>query len=134
MFDKLKESANKNIHSLSEKSQEVSINLKEKGDGLTLAVKQKAVDTKDSIKDFSTLSKVKEFTSAAVKTVEEIDAELIACNSQYEINNFRVSGTAGVTAGMTLDIHFVKNQGAKELSQNASRFLIVKNPKICYLK
>ncbi|MBH0027554.1 hypothetical protein I6F53_11215 [Pseudoalteromonas sp. SWN29] len=128
MLNKIKESATRNMSSISDKTKDVSVNLKDTSDGFTAAVKQKAADTKENLKDFSALSKVKDFTTASVKTVEDIDAELIASNSQYEINNFRVSATAGVTAGMTLDIHFVKNQGAKELSQNASRFLIVKNP------
>ena len=128
MFNKIKDSAAKNLSEIGEKSQNISVNLKETSEGMGATIKQAAVDTKDSIKDFSALSKVKSFTAASVKMVEEIDEELMTTNSQYEINNFRVSATAGISAGMTLDIHFVKNQGAKEVAQNASRFLIVKNP------
>ncbi|MBQ4836901.1 MULTISPECIES: hypothetical protein [Pseudoalteromonas] len=127
MFNKLKETATKNFTD-EEGNSQVGVNIKEKGEELTASIKQKATDAKDNLKDISVMNKVKDFTKASVKTVEDIDNDLLASNSQYEINNFRVSATAGVTAGMTLDIHFVKNQGAKEIAQKASRFLIVVNP------
>ncbi|AZZ97511.1 hypothetical protein [Pseudoalteromonas sp. R3] len=129
MFNKIKDTATKNFANTGEESNEApKVSLKEKGDVLSATIKQKANDARGSLKEISVMAKVKEFTKASVKTVEDIDAELLVSNSQYEINNFRVSATAGVTAGMTLDIHFVKNQGAKEIAQQASRFLIVHNP------
>jgi len=128
MFDKIKDSATKNMASLGDKAIETSVHIKEQGDGVNATIKQKTNSLKEGVKDISVMAKVKEFTRSAVKTVEDLDNELLTTNSSYEINNFRVSATAGVTAGMTLDIHFVKNQGAKEIAQKASKFLVVINP------
>jgi len=97
-----------------QKSTELGEDLKEKG---------------KSVKDFSLTDKVKSFSIKAVETVEELDLELARTNSSYEINDFRVSSTAGMAAGMTLDIHFVKNQGAKDVSSKRSQFLMVENEK-----
>ena len=54
----------------------------------------------EKVKDLNVFDKFKSFTTASVKMVEEIDAHLVHNRSIYEINNFRVSSTAGVTAGM----------------------------------
>jgi len=129
MFDKIKDAANKNYSSLEDKASNLKVEMSEKNDELSASISEKITTTKKSFNDLSVLAKIKEFTSSSVHTVEEIDKELLEANSQYEINNFRVSATAGVTAGMTLDIHFVKTQTAKEVAKEMSKFLVVKNPK-----
>ena len=137
MLDKFKEAVSKAGAASSEtidketiavsENADGSVSARMKGYGETLAAK--SAHYAEKVKDVNVFDKVKSFTTASVKTVEEIDAHLVHNRSIYEINNFRVSSTAGVTAGMTLDIHFVKNARAKELATELSKFMTVTNPK-----
>ncbi|NVK31745.1 MAG: hypothetical protein HWE20_12120 [Gammaproteobacteria bacterium] len=134
MFDKIKNTATKNLKNegievetalVSETPDGgMSAKLRSMGEG----VRNAGADFASKAKELNVFDKVKSFTSASVKTVEEIDAHLLATRSPYEINNFRVSSTAGVTAGMTLDIHFIKTAGAREVASAQSKYLVVVNP------
>lgn len=128
MFDKIKDIAGKNFGGDSV-SVEDGTERSDGDGGFAMKLKAAGADLASKAKDFSVFDKVKGFTASAVKTVEEIDSHLLNTRSQYEINNFRVSSTAGVTAGLTLDIHFTKNSVSKELAAAQSKFLTVVNPK-----
>lgn len=84
---------------------------------------------KDSLKDFSIMDKVNSFCAKSVDIVTTIDQHLAATNSVYEVGNFKVNASAGLSAGMSLDINFIKTPAAKALKQTNDKFLQITNPK-----
>ena len=128
MFEKIKDIASKNLNNLGTSSESDELNVAEENDVISATLMNKALGAVKSVKEFSIMDKVKEFTVASATTVESIDQHLLSSQSQYEINTYNVSSTAGVTAGMTLNIHFTKNSGAKDLANERSKYLILKNP------
>lgn len=71
------------------------------------------------------LNKVTSFASSAAEIAKNIDDDLRARGSAYEIGHFRVMGNLSVVGGLTLDIHFTKTAYAKE----DGMFLVVINPR-----
>lgn len=122
MFDKLKSIANKTLG-----EDCFSIDAQEPNH-LAVKLKDAGTDIAKKAKDFNLFEKYKNFATSAVKTVEELDDHLIKTRSHYEINDFRVSSTAGITAGLTLDIHFVKSAGAREIAAEQTKFLTIVHP------
>lgn len=130
LLNKVRQSAGKQFETL---GNDINLNqttsqIREKADGLGVNIQSKLKQSKDALDEFSLAGKVKDFTLASVKVAQDIDAELQKDNYQYEVNNFRVSASAGMMAGMTLDIHFTKTSGAKKISEEASKYLAVVNP------
>lgn len=101
---------------------------KEKKGSFTAKLTEKVTSAKDSLKDFSIIGKIKDFSSNAVNMVAELDEYLTETNSAYEVGDFRVSANIGVVAGMSLDIRFIKTQTAKSISHEMSKLLTVINP------
>jgi hypothetical protein len=83
---------------------------------------------KDALGDLNLTKKVKDFSINAANIAAEIDEYLLESNSPYEVSTFRVSANLGVTAGMTLDMHFAKTPFAKKFSAAKSEHMVIKNP------
>ncbi len=130
ILSKVRESAGKHIESVGKDLglEQTTTQLKERADGIGVNVQAKIKQSKEMIDEFSLSGKVKDFTLSSVKVAQEIDAELQKENCQYEVNNFRVSASAGMMAGMTLDLHFTKTPGAKKISEQESKYLSIINP------
>lgn len=83
---------------------------------------------KDALGDLDLTNKVKDFSIDAANIASEIDEYLLESNSPYEVSTFRVSANIGVTAGMTLDMHFSKTPFAKKFSAARAEHMVIKNP------
>ena len=70
---------------------------------------------KEKANDVDITKAINNFSIKAVKMVEELDDQLLASNSNYEINNFLVSSSIGLHLGFRVDITMVKTKIAKDL-------------------
>lgn len=98
-------------------------------DSFKLKFVDKMSSVKGNLKDLSIFDKLKDFSSNAVNIVTELDEHLQNTNSFYEVADFRVNANVGLRAGMSVDIHLVKSQTAKIISQDRTKMLLVKNPR-----
>jgi hypothetical protein len=73
-------------------------------------------------------SKIKDLATKSVDIVAELDKELAAKNSSYEIGDFKVKASLSVVGGMSLDIHFVKTPTSRLLADTRARNLLITNP------
>jgi hypothetical protein len=102
--------------------------LKEKGGNLTNAISQGAEDAKTKWSNFSISATVKEFTLTSVAAATEIDEHLTQIGSPYEINSLRISASASVVAGMTLDMTLTKTNTAKSIGNQLRNEMSITNP------
>jgi len=96
---------------------------------MSTATKSIIQSAKESVKDFSIMDKVNAFCAKSVELVTDVDKYLSANNSPYEVSTFKVNASAGLHAGMSLDINFAKTAVAKTVKQNSDQFLQIINPK-----
>ncbi len=129
-----KESKEENVETLDSNGKELS----EGTDGYMSSFKDKFAKAKDGVKDMKIsekiqnidiMGKLKGFVEKSVALVSEIDEHLNSNNSMYQVDDFRINGSFGLKAGMTLDIHFVKSQVGKAISVERSKNLVITNPK-----
>lgn len=102
--------------------------LKEKGGSISSSISQSASDTKEKLSNFSLAKTIKEFASTSVAAATEIDEHLTNIGSPYEINSLRISASASVIAGMTLDISFTKTSTAKTIGNQLRNEMSITNP------
>jgi hypothetical protein len=102
--------------------------LKEKGGNISSAISQGAEDAKSKITNFSLASAIKDFTSSSVEAATEIDEHLTKIGSPYEINSLRISASASVMAGMTLDMTLTKTNTAKTIGNQLRNEMSITNP------
>jgi len=121
MIDKFKDMVGELKNTLDDMNKETN--------SFTEKITEKFSASKDVFKDFSIISKIKDFSSNAVHMVTELDEHLVDTNSSYEVGDFRVTANIGVVGGISLDIRFIKTQTAKSVSQKKNQLLSIVNPK-----
>ncbi len=94
----------------------------------TDTVGSKISSTANSVTDIDIKNKLRKFANEAAVLVGELDEELISNNSSYEIGDFKVRGTVGIMAGMSLDIHYVKTPTARAISDTRLKTIPITNP------
>jgi hypothetical protein len=131
MLKKITQDIKKNIQEKLEEStsdlRDVAISIKNDGSD---SLKDSVIYglAKDALGDLNLTNKVKDFSIDAANIASEIDEYLLESNSPYEVSTFRVSANIGVTAGMTLDMHFSKTPYAKKFSSAKAEHMVIKNP------
>ena len=82
-------------------------------------IKDRIINMKEVIGDkaselaeeFSYTDKIKDFSLNAVDIVTQIDAHLLQKQANYEVSEFKISGSIGISGGLALDIKFSKISG-----------------------
>ena len=85
-------------------------------------------DGKEAISDKTLIEGTKWFARKSQELVVEIENELDANDSPYEIGDYRIRTSASRNAGMSIDIHFIKKQKFRISPEQKSNLLTITHP------